>query len=1050
MLECPGGNNDCGNLIEKFDVEIDTHLQGEEDDYIGINLHLKNMQIDFELNFDTGVNLCFWMCLFEGVCDFEPVSIYLDHLTLLMKMPLHEQICESTDDVYPNEEACINSGCEDCLSNVTVSTSVGEISWDYSTTLASWITWLIDSCDDEGSPTFCTDLLLAFGDLGPTMGDIKNKIQGMAADMIVETAQPLLQSFFTENVHLLTKFIDETAPDMGVSPEWWDESIGSGMKDHVYKKHISHGESIDSRIPDGYYGGDNLYEYQKEIESSYGQSDFFRKSQLWDNLNAIQKHYYGNFYEVPLHRGKQSKEFYSETLECDIPPDDLSLFSPRLRRLANNLNMMLDNIIVNIGSIEGQGCWLLYMLTGGDEAQFGNNLGTGGTGDCTNELGGVSPTCSNLSLLFNTNTEFTLSSRVQTMRVGQLLGWALSTLCYHDTFQPLCVIDVCVGGENHGETCTDVENDCPPLPDKWNMSCGDDWTCPDKITPCGDGSNPEASCGPGVTECLNCWYTGWPLISECDDGECDNGGAWHPKKGQDCDPNSLYDDWYYIDDSWSTIQVNADCNERMHSNFDLSCSTTFETIQAAFENIPVLVGQMDTVQDDGELSAGTPADDYCIDHLSDGYPENEWFDGAVCGFYNDCYCGTSCENYPGGDVYGCMDEDACNYNEDATIDDEMTCTYASDYPHLCFEDTNGDDLYESRVLLYWCLYENITCETAEGDYVSEMSQGIIFGCTDFRACNYNPSANTNSDCDYGSKLSGLPGEQFDYGFQDGYNCEDMNVINDFIFENNTYCAQWENQGCWEDDCVCNQWEDLTFNAMVNEGMVIFENGDLVEIDMQKKGLKGRLPETIGHAKNLRVLNVHTNGKNWNQPNNQGFGGEIPSSIGNLTRLEIFNGGGNGWSGEIPTSIAPTLDAHGNSVGGLLRLKHLDLQGNLCPDPWIGDCTGNRLEGDIPSRIGDLSNLVHLGLQRNELTGEIPSSIGNLRNLNFLELGNNRLSGFIPESLCNIFDMYLNEQMATFYIGWNNLCEPYPDCFYTLTLPIEPLIRNQDCVLGSNL
>jgi len=82
-----------------------------------------------------------------------------------------------------------------------------------------------------------------------------------------------------------------------------------------------------------------------------------------------------------------------------------------------------------------------------------------------------------------------------------------------------------------------------------------------------------------------------------------------------------------------------------------------------------------------------------------------------------------------------------------------------------------------------------------------------------------------------------------------------------------------------------------------------------------------------------------------------------------------------------------------------------------------------LTGNIPSEIGQLTNLIALYLHNNQLTGEIPSEIGNLVNLQWLTLNNNCLTGIIPESICNI---YPNLQYPL-EIEDNNLFPPYPDC-----------------------
>ncbi len=65
--------------------------------------------------------------------------------------------------------------------------------------------------------------------------------------------------------------------------------------------------------------------------------------------------------------------------------------------------------------------------------------------------------------------------------------------------------------------------------------------------------------------------------------------------------------------------------------------------------------------------------------------------------------------------------------------------------------------------------------------------------------------------------------------------------------------------------------------------------------------------------------------------------------------------------------------------------------------WL-DFSHNELTGEIPSELGNLSNLEELYLSHNELTGEIPSELGKLSNLEELYLGGNELIGCVPEGL----------------------------------------------------
>ncbi len=80
-----------------------------------------------------------------------------------------------------------------------------------------------------------------------------------------------------------------------------------------------------------------------------------------------------------------------------------------------------------------------------------------------------------------------------------------------------------------------------------------------------------------------------------------------------------------------------------------------------------------------------------------------------------------------------------------------------------------------------------------------------------------------------------------------------------------------------------------------------------------------------------------------------------------------------------------------SLGNLINLQRLDFH-------------YNQLSGDIPSSLGNLVNLQNLALDINQLTGSIPSSIGNLTNLQDLGLIKNKLSGNIPSSIGNLVNL----------------------------------------------
>ena len=89
---------------------------------------------------------------------------------------------------------------------------------------------------------------------------------------------------------------------------------------------------------------------------------------------------------------------------------------------------------------------------------------------------------------------------------------------------------------------------------------------------------------------------------------------------------------------------------------------------------------------------------------------------------------------------------------------------------------------------------------------------------------------------------------------------------------------------------------------------------------------------------------------------------------------------------------------------------------------------NRLSGQIPSDLGDLTNLQKLGLYDNQLSGQIPTELGNLSNLQNLIIATNRLSGQIPSDLGDLtnlqelvlYDNQLSGQIPTELGNLSNL------------------------------
>ncbi|KAM7473925.1 hypothetical protein LguiB_021168 [Lonicera macranthoides] len=197
-------------------------------------------------------------------------------------------------------------------------------------------------------------------------------------------------------------------------------------------------------------------------------------------------------------------------------------------------------------------------------------------------------------------------------------------------------------------------------------------------------------------------------------------------------------------------------------------------------------------------------------------------------------------------------------------------------------------------------------------------------------------------------------------------------------------------------------------------------------------LTGQVPANLGSLQNLQKLNIENNllGTNATDDLNfitslsnctnfqilalsiNNFGGEIPSSIGNLSaQLNRLALGANYISGIIPAAIESLASLYGlylgnnlvsgpipNSLGKLRNLQELVLK-------------GNKLRGQIPSSLGNITLLYSLDLSDNKLEGNIPASIGNCKKLNILDLSQNNLIGPIPDNVISIFSLSISLNLS---------------------------------------
>ncbi|CAH8354148.1 unnamed protein product [Eruca vesicaria subsp. sativa] len=161
-----------------------------------------------------------------------------------------------------------------------------------------------------------------------------------------------------------------------------------------------------------------------------------------------------------------------------------------------------------------------------------------------------------------------------------------------------------------------------------------------------------------------------------------------------------------------------------------------------------------------------------------------------------------------------------------------------------------------------------------------------------------------------------------------------------------------------------------------------------------------------------------------------FTGEIPSSLCQLTGLEILNLRNNHFSGSFPncwlgSSELNEIDASENNISGeipeslsvLPRLSFLLLNQNA-------------LEGNIPDTFQNCSGLTHIHLGENKLTGKLPSWLSKLSSLTMLRLESNSFDGQIPDDLCTTPSLHILD------LSENKLSGPVPKCIGNLTAIVQ--------------
>ncbi|PPD90795.1 hypothetical protein GOBAR_DD12262 [Gossypium barbadense] len=135
----------------------------------------------------------------------------------------------------------------------------------------------------------------------------------------------------------------------------------------------------------------------------------------------------------------------------------------------------------------------------------------------------------------------------------------------------------------------------------------------------------------------------------------------------------------------------------------------------------------------------------------------------------------------------------------------------------------------------------------------------------------------------------------------------------------------------------------------------------------------------------------------------------------ITEFELFN-----FRVEEPFNLHASIhEQREEKVDYTTKRVSYTYKGNILEYMSGIDLSCNRLTGEIPREIGNLSEIRSLNLSHNNLTGHIPSTFSKLKQIESLDLSHNNLIGRIPVLLMELY------ALAVFNVSYNNLSGSIP-------------------------
>jgi hypothetical protein len=259
----------------------------------------------------------------------------------------------------------------------------------------------------------------------------------------------------------------------------------------------------------------------------------------------------------------------------------------------------------------------------------------------------------------------------------------------------------------------------------------------------------------------------------------------------------------------------CDCNGNQLDALGVCGGDCTEDVDAdgICDDVDDCIGELDALGEcNGPCAADTNDNDICdsdeglgcMDATACNYDENANMDNGTCEYPEEFYDCDGCINDADGDgvcdefeVLGCTNETACNYTEGAT-DDDGSCIVPGD---AC---DDGDAMTVNDVI---------------GDDCVCAGEAIVDGCTNPDACNYDPAATVDDGscdldscagctdpmaCNYDATAT-IDDGSCTYPAEDYLDC-DGNCLNDA--DGDGVCDENEVAGCTNPD-ACNYEESAT-------------------------------------------------------------------------------------------------------------------------------------------------------------------------------------------------------------------------------------------------